>query len=117
MRVYNGHLVPVGDIHKHFALAIGDGILRRAAQVDCGVRFGALEVHVWCDRNHPMSVAAQDQYAAASRVIDDGVGVRCRSDLSQSRAGLQVKDDHRAVLSVADEPAASLGHESDAMGP
>src|ERR1700719_185336 len=105
------HFVFVLDIDVDGALAVGDGELGPAIQVDGSHGIATLGV----DYGRVVWVAIHGKDALRRRIVDDAIRILVGLRLTESLERLQIEDDDFSLRAVGDESAAELGGNGDAV--
>ena len=111
LRIDVGDLTLVFDVHEDVALAIADGELRLSFQ-----RNRAHDFAIAIEDRGVLAAAIEREYVLRRRIVEDGVGI-VAGDLhfGDRRQIAEIENRHRAGAAVADEAAAQIGRDGDAV--
>jgi hypothetical protein len=105
-------LAAVLDVDEDPPLEIGGGELGLAAELDGAHHLARLRVQ----DGGVVGAAVEGEDPGGDRVVEDGVGVLARHlNLGDRGEGLEVEEGHRGALAVADEAAAEVVGDGDAV--
>src|SRR6266436_996038 len=111
LRIENDHVRGLFGVDEHSALAIGDrefGLIAQGNRADDravrGVDYGGV-----------LAAAIEGEDAFGGGIIDDGIGVSAGLGRAERLESLCVEDRDGVASAVADETAAEIGSNGDAM--